>query len=53
MRLFLSYRRNDSAAYTGRLGDSLAARLGADHIFLDVDTVTAGTDFVASGARSV
>jgi hypothetical protein len=48
MRLFLSYRRDDSAGHTGRLSDSLAARLGAEHVFHDVETVAAGTDFVAS-----
>jgi hypothetical protein len=48
MRLFLSYRRGDSAGHTGRLSDSLTARLGADHVFQDVETVAAGADFVAS-----
>jgi hypothetical protein len=46
MRLFLSYRRGDSAGHTGRLSDTLAARLGADHVFQDVETVSAGADFV-------
>jgi hypothetical protein len=46
VRLFLSYRRGDSAGHTGRLSDSLSARFGADHIFQDVEAVSAGADFV-------
>ena len=46
-RVFISYRREDSAGSTGRLYDSLVERLGKDsEIFLDVDSIDAGVDFV-------
>ena len=48
MRVFVSYRRGDSAGHTGRLSDTLAASLGADNVFHDVDAVAAGADFVAA-----
>jgi hypothetical protein len=45
MRVFLSYRREDSAAWAGRLHDSLAARFGERNIFQDVVAVEPGEDF--------
>jgi len=45
-RIFISYRRGDSAGYAGRIYDRLAAHFGADAIFMDVDTIEAGVDFV-------
>jgi hypothetical protein len=44
-RIFLSYRRNDSAIFTGRLFDRLADYYGADAIFLDIDSISDGVDF--------
>ena len=44
-RIFICYRREDAAAYAGRIYDALVARYGADGVFLDVDTIPAGTDF--------
>ncbi len=46
MRLFISYRREDSAGYTGRLYDHLTAHFGNDKIFMDIDTIKLGQDFV-------
>jgi hypothetical protein len=48
VRVFLSYRRDDTGGYTGRLSDTLAERLGAPNVFHDVDAVSAGADFMAS-----
>lgn len=48
MRVFLSYRREDSAAHAGRLADALRARLGPEGVFLDVAAIRAGTDFTAA-----
>ena len=48
MRVFVSYRRGDSAGHTGRLSDTLAASLGVENVFHDVDAVAAGADFVAA-----
>ena len=45
--IFISYRRDDSAAYAGRLGDRLAAEFGADRVFMDVDDIPPGADFSA------
>lgn len=45
-RIFISYRRADSAGYAGRIYDRLAAHFGKDAIFMDVDTIQAGLDFV-------
>ena len=48
MRVFLSYRREDSAAHAGRLADALRTRLGPDGVFLDVAAIRPGTDFTAA-----
>ena len=45
MRIFLSYRREDSAPRAGRLRDALAARFGEDSIFQDVVAVRPGERF--------
>jgi len=45
-RIFISYRRNDSAGHAGRLFDRLGARLGKDSVFMDVEGIEAGLDFV-------
>ncbi|MGE5218868.1 MAG: toll/interleukin-1 receptor domain-containing protein [Chloroflexota bacterium] len=45
--IFISYRREDSAAYAGRLYDRLSARFGADQVFMDVDDIPPGADFAA------
>ncbi len=44
--VFISYRRNDAAAYAGRLYDRLAARFGREQVFLDTANVSWGEDFV-------
>lgn len=45
-RLFISYRREDSIAYAGRLYDHLSAHFGADRVFMDIGQIEAGDDFV-------
>jgi hypothetical protein len=44
-KIFLSYRRQDSAGYTGRIFDRLRAAFGKDAVFHDVDSIRAGQDF--------
>ena len=44
--VFVSYRRSDTAAATGRLTDLLLEKFGAARVFIDVDTVAPGEDFV-------
>jgi hypothetical protein len=44
--IFISYRRDDSAAYAGRIYDQLSARFGAGQVFMDVDDIKLGDNFV-------
>ena len=44
-KVFVSYRRDDSAGFAGRLTDALERRFGADSVFRDVDDIAAGADF--------
>ena len=43
---FLSYRRDDSAGFAGRLADALEAQFGTGSVFRDVDDIRPGEDFV-------
>ena len=52
-KILVSYRREDSAAYAGRLADRLRQRFGADNVFVDIDTIQPGQDFVESIEASV
>lgn len=45
MKIFLSYRRDDSAATCGRIYDRLIAQFGRDIVFKDVDSIPLGVDF--------
>ncbi|MQA75623.1 MAG: TIR domain-containing protein [Solirubrobacterales bacterium] len=44
-KVFISYRREDTAGHAGRLYDSMAARFGEGRVFVDVD-LEPGIDFV-------
>lgn len=43
--IFISYRRADSMAYTGRIYDRLVNAFGAHHVFKDVEDIPPGEDF--------
>jgi hypothetical protein len=45
-KIFISYRRTDSEGYAGRLYDRLSEHFGNNNIFMDVDTIEPGVDFV-------
>jgi TIR domain-containing protein len=45
-RIFISYRRGDSSGHAGRLYDRLVDHFGIDRVFMDVDTIEPGVDFV-------
>jgi hypothetical protein len=45
-RIFISYRRDDSSGCAGRLYDHLKKYFRKAQIFIDVSTITPGTDFV-------
>jgi len=51
--IFISYRREDSAGYAGRLYDRLAGHFGADRVFMDVEGIEPGVDFVDAIERAV
>jgi tetratricopeptide (TPR) repeat protein len=46
-KVFINYRRDDSIGTAGRLHDRLAQTFGQKNIFMDVDSIPAGVDFVA------
>ena len=52
-RIFISYRRQDSAYPAGWLYDRLADRFGPDQIFKDVDSIELGDDFVETITNAV
>jgi hypothetical protein len=51
--VFLSYRREDSSPWAGRLRDSLASRVGDHSIFHDVSAVRAGENFTEAIDRAL
>ena len=52
-RVLLSYRREDSAPYAGRLYDHLSEQFGRDNVFMDVTTIRPGQDFFTAIEQSV
>jgi formylglycine-generating enzyme required for sulfatase activity len=44
-KIFLSYRRSDSAGVAGRIYDRLRAHFGDDAVFMDIDSIPFGEDF--------
>jgi hypothetical protein len=45
--IFISYRRDDSGGYAGRLFDILSTHFGRDHTYMDLDTIKGGDNFAA------
>jgi formylglycine-generating enzyme required for sulfatase activity len=45
-RVFISYRRDDSAGHAGRVHDRLAHEFGNNLLFMDVDSIPLGSDFI-------
>jgi TIR domain-containing protein len=52
-RIFISYRREETAYPAGWLYDRLADRFGSDQVFKDVDSIQLGDDFVDVITRAV
>lgn len=46
-RIFISYRRDDSAGWAGRLAKDLVEQFGSEAVFQDIEDIGAGQDFVA------
>jgi TM2 domain-containing membrane protein YozV len=51
--IFISYRRDDSAGWVGRLATDLQERFGQETVFQDIGAIGAGEDFVAAIERSL
>jgi hypothetical protein len=45
-KIFINYRRGDDAGHTGRLFDRLQDVFPPEQLFLDVDNIAPGLDFV-------
>ncbi len=46
--VFISYRRSDTAATSGRIRDHLTKLMPVDRVFFDVSSIKAGADFVTA-----
>jgi hypothetical protein len=51
--IFISYRRDDAAPWAGRVYERLAQDFKRDQIFMDVDNIAPGLDFVRELERQV
>src|SRR5436190_9706965 len=51
-KIFISYRREETAAYAGRLYDTVAERFGQENVFMDLD-LDPGIDFVERITQAV
>jgi hypothetical protein len=45
-KVFISYRRDDSAGHAGRVHDRLEREFGSDLLFMDVDAIPLGANFI-------
>ena len=51
--VFISYRREETAAQAGRLYDRLSDRFGEDRVFMDIDSIAIGLDFTKAIREAV
>jgi hypothetical protein len=52
-QIFISYRRDDSSAWARLVKSGLSRQLPSNDIFMDVDTIEAGMDFIVAIEESV
>jgi TPR repeat protein len=52
-KIFICYRREDTAAFAALLHSRLAETFGENRIFIDVDSIGPGTDFVDSIDKAI
>jgi hypothetical protein len=52
-KIFVSYLRSDTASTAGRIYDRLSAEFGLDRIFMDIDSILPGEDFVSVIQRQI
>ncbi len=48
VRVFINYRRRDTRHVAGRLRDQIVARFGEDSVFVDVESILPGQDYVTA-----
>lgn len=48
MRVFVNYRRGDTRHVAGRLRDLIVTRFGEDSVFVDVESIEPGLDYVTA-----
>jgi uncharacterized RDD family membrane protein YckC len=53
IKIVISYRRQDAPGAAGRLHDSLAAQFGRDNVFLDIDAIRPGVDWVEAIEKTI
>ena len=51
--IFISYRRDDSATSAGRLYDRLEGHFGQGQVFMDVDTIRPGLDYIEAVQQAI
>jgi hypothetical protein len=51
--IFVSYRRDETAAYAGWLADTLGNHFGQQHVFRDIGSIEPGMDFVEAIERAL
>jgi hypothetical protein len=51
--VFISYRREETAPYAGRLYDRLSDHFGEDRVFMDVDSIGVGVDFTRAVVEAI
>jgi hypothetical protein len=51
--VFLSYRRNDSGGWAGRLRDHLALRYGEDRVWQDVEDLAVGREYLPQILKNI
>ncbi len=52
-RIFISYRRDDTAGHAGHLYADLVAHFGAASVFMDTETIEPGADFTERLRREI
>src|SRR5215217_4374613 len=52
-RVFISYRRDESAGYAGWIADSFDEYFGEDKVFRDIDSLEPGLDFSEAIERAL
>lgn len=52
-KIFISYRREDTAAHVGRLYDELQRKFGRRSVFMDIDTIEPGQAFAEQIVKSI